>query len=82
MTTPSDPLANAILGADRPTGRQALRIGVLFADRPEIMEAIIKARVEKRLGYKTIADIISSREPENAVSDTAVKNWLRSKGIN
>jgi hypothetical protein len=50
----------------------------LFADQPEVLEAIIEAR-KRRCSFAQIAKAITT--PENLVSDNAVKTFLTSRGI-
>lgn len=66
---------------DEPRNRygRGLKLEELFGERPDILEAIIVARVERKLSYQSIADVLS-RDGEY-VSPTAVQNWLRARGV-
>jgi hypothetical protein len=50
----------------------------LFGDQPEVLEGIIEAR-RRRCGFGQIAKALST--PEERVSESAVKTFLRSRGI-
>jgi hypothetical protein len=58
---------------------RGLKLEELFGDRPDILEAIIAARVERKLSYQTIADVIARNG--QYISPTAVQNWLRTQGV-
>lgn len=77
----SDPLAVLLGNATMQNGGTKLKVDVLFGDRPDVLTAIKKARVERKLGFQTIARLISAAEPKNSISDTAVENWLKAQGI-
>lgn len=79
MSAPSDPLAVALSEATMTTGGTRLKVEQLFGDRPEVIEAIISARRDRKLGYQTIAKLISKAEPHNAIGADAIENFLRQK---
>jgi hypothetical protein len=56
-----------------------LRIDVLYGDQPDVQDAIRIARLEKRLSYRRIADVLSRGDEQ--ISPNAVQNWLRAQGI-
>ena len=58
---------------------RTLKIVELFGDQPEVLDAIVKARTERGLSYRVIAEVLSKGEHE--VSDGAVQNYLRARGI-
>lgn len=57
-----------------------LRVKELFGDRPEVIEAIIRARRDRRLSYAHIADTLN-QEPGISISEGAVKLFLRREGV-
>jgi hypothetical protein len=56
-----------------------LKIDQLFSDQPDVLEAIKRARVERRLGYTTIAGYLTKNGYK--VGHSAVKRWLEVQGI-
>jgi len=75
----SDPIADALDGAAQIKGGAGmLRIDYLFGDRPAVLEAIKRARYQRKLSHQQIADLIST--PEAKVSSAAVQNWLKVNG--
>jgi hypothetical protein len=76
----ADPLANALHHADPTAKTRKLLIANLFHDRPDALQAIMQARVEKGLSVARIAKIISDTE-KISISEGAVRNWLHAQGI-
>jgi hypothetical protein len=62
----------------RRSGRES-KVATLYRDRPEILDAIKQARVERRLSFRRIAEVLS--KDGEYVSEGAVQNWLRGEGI-
>ena len=62
----------------RRSGREA-KIVILFRDRPEVLAAVKQARVERKLSFRRIAEVLS--QDGEYVSEGAVQNWLRAEGI-
>lgn len=81
MSAPQDPLALALSKAVMATGGTRLKVEQLFEHRPEVLEEIIKARRDRKLGYQTIAKFITTVEPDNPIGAGAIEAWLTSKGI-
>lgn len=80
MATKKDPLASALDEA-LPIGTpKTSKVDQYFADRPEVLESIIKARTERKLSYKQIAKVLSSEDGVQ-IGEGSVKNWLQAKGI-
>jgi hypothetical protein len=71
-------VSEALKGLSPMTGGQGPRILALFGDQPEVLEGIIEARA-RRCGFGQIAKALST--PEERVSESAVKTFLRSRGI-
>jgi DNA-directed RNA polymerase specialized sigma24 family protein len=72
-------LAAQLKGEPRNRYGRTLKLEELFGDRPDILEAVIVARAERKLSYQSIADVLG-REGEY-ISPTAVQNWLRAQGV-
>lgn len=62
----------------RRSGREA-KIVTLFRDRPEVLDAVKRARAERQLSFRRIAEVLS--QDGEYVSEGAVQNWLRTEGI-
>lgn len=62
------------------TTQSQLKVDVLFGDRPQVQESIIRARTERKLSYGDIAKALSA-DPTIQISDGAIKSWLDQKGI-
>lgn len=74
-----DPIVAALEAAsNRPYGSQS-KIDLLYGDRPEILEAIKSARVDKGLSTRVIADTLSQQGVP--ISRNAVEAWLKKQGI-
>lgn len=58
---------------------RTMKILQAFGDQPEVLEAIEKARVERGLSFRVIAEVLSKGEHE--ISEGAVQNYLRSRGV-
>jgi hypothetical protein len=71
-------VSEALKGLSPMTGGAGPRILTLFGDQPEVLEGIIEAR-RRRCGFGQIAKALST--PEERVSESAVKTFLRSRGI-
>lgn len=54
------------------------KIVVLFGDQPDVLEAIREAR-KRKCSYAQIAKTLST--PVMPVSESAVKSWLQTQGI-
>jgi len=54
------------------------KVIALFGNQPEVLEAIKAARLRK-CSYVQIAKTLTT--PENPISETAIKSWLTSQGI-
>lgn len=77
----SDPLVEALDQAE-PIGStgQMQKVDAYFENRPEVKEAIRRARVERKLSFKQIA-LILSKDPNVQIGEGSVKNWLQRQGI-
>jgi hypothetical protein len=62
----------------RRSGRES-KIVTLFRDRPEVLDAVKQARVERQLSFRRIAEVLS--QDGEYISEGAVQNWLRTEGI-
>ena len=56
------------------------KVELYWGDQPEVKEAIIKARVENKLSYRRIAQLLSQEE-DKVISSGAVRNWLEQQGV-
>lgn len=76
----NDPLAALLNNTDTSglAGSKS-RVMFLYGDRPEVLDAIRRARLERKLSFSQIARVLSSEG--NKISDGAVQTWLRSQGI-
>lgn len=76
----TDPLAIALDLAERGrSGGPEGRVVALFGDRPDVLDAIRRARTDRKLSYAQIAKVLSADgEP---LSEGAVKSWLTRQGI-
>lgn len=76
----SDPLAVALDMIERgATGGTQGKIVALFGDRPDVLDAIVRARRDRKLSYQQIAKVLSADgEP---ISAGAVQSWLSRQGI-
>lgn len=74
-----DALAAALdeLEADEPARK--LKIDAVFGDRPTVLDSIRRARVERKRSIGRIAEVLSKEG--DAISEGAVRNWLRSQGL-
>lgn len=55
------------------------KIEKLFGERPQVLDSIVRARVDRKLSFQHISDLLSSEG--ESVSPESVKNWLRKKNI-
>lgn len=80
MPAKSDPLAVALDLVERGrNGGTEGRVVALFGDRPDVLDAIRRARLDRKLSYAQIAKVLSADgEP---ISEGAVKSWLSRQGI-
>lgn len=75
-----DPLAAALDAVTKPRrGGMTLRVEALFANRPEVTDAIKRARRERGLSFRQIAELIST--PDETITEGAVQLWLKRQGI-
>lgn len=74
-----DALAEALLNAEPAASKSVGRIEQLFGDRPEVLDAIIVLRRDKKFQYSEIARLLSSEG--KIVRPDSVKNWLAGKGV-
>jgi hypothetical protein len=51
----------------------------LFGDQPDVLDAIVQARVERGLSFRVIAGVLSKSGEQ--ISEGAVQNYLRSRGF-
>lgn len=77
----ADPLAAALdsLPLAENRGGATHKIDDYFGERPDVLEAIKRARRDNRHGYQKIADMLSTEG--RTLSDKAVKGWLKTQGI-
>lgn len=75
-----DPIA-AALDAAKPIGNASNRprMLVLFGDRPDVLDAVRRARRDRHLSTAQIARLIST--PGATIGESAVKTWLALEGI-
>jgi hypothetical protein len=59
-------------------GRQ-MKIMELFGNQPDVLDAIVQARVERGLSFRVIAGVLSKSGEQ--ISEGAVQNYLRSRGF-
>lgn len=76
---PPDPLACA-LDAEQPGGRPN-KVERTYADRPEVLESIVRARRDRRLSVRQIADTLSKNDPLHNFSEGAVRSFLIKRGV-
>lgn len=75
-----DSLAAALDAVAEPgVGGKGLKVLVLFGDRPDVLEAIIRARRDRRLSFAQIATVLS--DEGKSVSSAAVAKWLAAEGV-
>lgn len=75
-----DPVAKALDEESRSVGGHGSgRIVKLFGDRPDVLESIRKAYLERKLSPGHIAKILARAENQT-VSKTAVEHWLEKEG--
>lgn len=76
----NDPLA-ALLDETKSLGHtgKKTRIEMLYGDRPDVLDAIRRARAERRLSFRQISQVLSSEG--ESISEGSVQKWLRSQGI-
>jgi hypothetical protein len=81
MSTKTDPLAEALDAMTTGTALGARsKIDVYFGDRPQVIDAIIRARVERKLSFKQIA-LKLSEDPNVSLTEGSVSAWLNKRGI-
>lgn len=83
-----DPIVAALAQQQKPKGSHSGgRVNDLFAERPQILEAIRVARSQQRLSYDHIASAITramQAMPElegESISGSAIKTWCDKQGI-
>ena len=75
-----DALADALLTYEPPPPKSALgKIETYFGDRPEVLEAIRVARVERGLSHRQISEVLS--QAGKPISKNAVAHSLEKQGI-
>jgi hypothetical protein len=80
MPNTKDPLAKSLDATETKVQiTNQSKIEVLFGDRPEVKEAIIRAR-KRRLSFNEIA-VALNQEPNVKVSGDIVSKWLKGQGI-
>lgn len=62
-----------------PGGGTTPKVIQLYGDRPEVLDAIRRARSERHLSFKQIAVYLSANGP--SISEGAVQTWLNKQGI-
>ena len=72
-------LVNNLLTATPKRDGRTMKIVEVFGDQPEVLDAIVAARTERGLSFQVIADVIS--KTGHTISDGAVQNFLRSRGV-
>jgi hypothetical protein len=75
---PKEPVLQALNNLNPLGGGSGMRVMLLFGDQPDVLDAIVEAR-KRRCSFVQIAKAIST--PEASVSDSAVKKFLMSRGI-
>lgn len=58
---------------------RTMKIVEVFGDQPDVLDAIVQARVERGLSFRVISQVLSKGEHE--ISEGAVQNYLRSRGV-
>jgi hypothetical protein len=77
-----DPIVAALDSALPTAGGQRPKLLVLYGDRPEVLEAVVRARTSRGLSYEAIAKVLTKNAPEGeSVSAGAVKKWLDAQSI-
>jgi hypothetical protein len=61
-------------------GGAGLRIVNLFGDQPEVLDAIRRARRDRKLSFAAIAKFLTVNG-DHPVSSAAVQTWLAKEGI-
>lgn len=61
-------------------GTTPLKVDLLFEDRPEVKDSIIRARRDQKLSFSEISRVLNL-DPAVEISDGAVKSWLTKKGV-
>jgi ribosome-binding protein aMBF1 (putative translation factor) len=75
-----DPLAAALDAVtEKRTGGTQRRVLELFGDRPQVLDAIRKARRDRGLSFKQIAELVST--PGASVTAGPIQKWLNGQGI-
>jgi ribosome-binding protein aMBF1 (putative translation factor) len=72
-------LANELLTASKKKDGRGMKVLEIFGDSPDVLEAIKTARRDRRLSYRSIAEVLNKSGV--VVSEGAVQNYLRSQGI-
>jgi hypothetical protein len=80
MTKPKNPLAAGLDDLAAPRGGVGMRVITLFGDQPEVLDAIRRARRDRRLSYSAIANYLSANSGHR-ITANPVQKWLNSEGI-
>lgn len=80
MAPNPDPIAASLDALDKKrTGGTGLRVEQLFADRPEVLASIIRARRERGLSFGQIAEALSTEDA--TITAGPVQKWLERQGV-
>jgi hypothetical protein len=74
----ADPIIDALDNLPELSDGRTHRIVELYADQPEVLDAVKRARTRGR-SYEAIAATLSTQGKR--ISATSIRNWLRSEGI-
>lgn len=80
-----DALAAALDAVQQPNqGGQVPKMLRLFGDRPEVLEAVVRARRERHLSWRQIAETLTAAELAERgeqITEHAIQTYCRSQGV-
>lgn len=63
-------------------GNTLTKLEKLYAEKdPDVLDAVVVARVENHLSFDHIAQMINGLDPSANISEGAIKNYLNKQGV-
>jgi len=80
MAAKTNPIIEALMSAAAGPNKSQNRVDQLFGDQPDVLEAIIVARRDKKLTFAQISKILAAGSKEY-ISAGSVSGWCAKQGV-
>jgi hypothetical protein len=80
MAAKTNPIIEALMAAAAEPNKSQSKVDQFFGDQPDVLEAIVVARRDKKLTFAQIAKILSKASGQY-ISGGSVSGWLSKRGI-